>query len=185
MICVYTLYLPFTGVYYIGYTDNFNRRRRQHINTLRRGVHDNSFLQYAFNVDNQVIVIPEPVETIEKAIALEKQKILDHKDNPLLANIIYAKARSAEWCEAMSQSRIGTKASQETKDKMSATRTGVKQSAEWVENRAKHRRLSVTIAGTVYKSVTDAVKALGIPCNTLLRRVRNPNLKFKDYVFTS
>lgn len=169
MICVYRIDLPYTGVYYIGYTADFYRRRRQHIATLKRCSHDNHLLQAAYGVDPEVIITPTFVDTLDEAIALEKELIIANKDDPKLMNIVHSKERTIEWRESHSRKLTGRPLTMETRLKIGLSGLGRKDTPETIEKRAAHRRKRVLVHGQEYKSITDAALATGTPRTTLLR----------------
>ena len=49
IIGVYYICNNFTGQYYIGQTIDINRRRKEHLNDLRKNKHENAHLQHSYN----------------------------------------------------------------------------------------------------------------------------------------
>lgn len=97
---------------------------------------------------------------------------------------------SDERKELLRKLNTGKILSQETKDKMSATRAGMKK--PWQSNRSRtpkeeinlklmteKRKLRVQIFGIIYDSISDASRILNINNETLRHRCRNDN--FSDF----
>lgn len=181
MICVYTIRHPWTGVFYHGSTTDFRRRQRAHVSHLRRGIHPNELLSYAFGLERVLGWSHVEYATIDEAKEAEKALIEKDKANPLLANVQFAKKYPAEHGEAISKARTGMKFSDEWRAKISAAGIGRRNSPEAIEKTAQAKRIAVMIDGVIYKSGTAASEELGIPANTIMRRVRNN--KYPNYSF--
>jgi hypothetical protein len=104
MIGTYRITHPFTGMFYIGSTENFIKRRHYHLSDLRRGVHVNEMLQYNFNLDKKLIWEFTEQATIEDARAHELHLIHDNVDNIAMMNQVgrprtdvVKEAISASW----------------------------------------------------------------------------------------
>lgn len=105
--------------YYIGQAKSLRQRKIAHLSLLRRGIHQNSPLQSAFNkygearVSFEILLVCDP-----SLMTLYEQVVLDSFAGEALLNI-------HRRCVA---SPLGRKHSEETKQKMSLMRTGIKMS---------------------------------------------------------
>lgn len=75
MHTVYTIYNKNTAKYYIGRTNNWQRRKSQHFALLRRGNHHCALLQEAYNVEGDdvfVFSVLQHCETLQEALNLEQ-----------------------------------------------------------------------------------------------------------------
>jgi len=73
--CVYTIRSKTSGKAYYGSTNNFKRRRSQHLQRLRRGTHHSSHLQNAWNIYQEpdfVIEVLHQFATETEMLACEK-----------------------------------------------------------------------------------------------------------------
>ena len=209
MICTYLIRHETSGLFYIGSTDSFYRRQINHLSKLRRGEHYNRLLQYAYDLDKNITWETIEFETRDQAAEHEYKLIREHSDDPKMVNVIGAPARpetkekmKAAWTEDRKEERrvevekywtddfyknkslamTGTKASLETKEKMSAQRKGSKKSVEWAAEMAKRISKAIIIDGVEYPSKAAASKHLGIPEKTLGHRIKSSNPKFEGYV---
>ncbi len=125
---------------YIGSTlQSFNRRKYEHLNKLRHGNHENPYLQNAFNKygENELdFSILEIVETPEECIIVE-QKYIDEL-NP-----------EYNMCK-VAGSRLRTKASEETKQKMSASHMGNKNCLGRKLSEERKQKMSESLMGNHY-----------------------------------
>ena len=126
---IYKILNTVDGKQYIGSAVNFNRRKIVHWSRLRNGTHANSYLQSAWNKYGEDAFEFRVVGKCpsERLIELE-QEVMDHLKPEYN---VYLTAGSS----------LGTKRSEETKRKMSVTRTGKKKSDE------HKRKLSAALVG--------------------------------------
>ena len=88
MAVVYRMLNPFNHRFYIGSTQNLQKRAFRHVDELAKGVHHNSLIQEDHDHGATFVfeVIAEKT-TREEAYALEQQLITEQADNDLLYNI--------------------------------------------------------------------------------------------------
>jgi group I intron endonuclease len=111
---IYKILNSVTGRYYIGSAVNFNTRKSHHFGKLRRNVHDNNYLQRAFNKygeDSFSFIVMEYVADKSKLIERE-QYYLDNL-KPCERDIGYNICPTAG-------NLLGYKPSKQTKEKISA-----------------------------------------------------------------
>jgi group I intron endonuclease len=78
--CVYAIRSKTSGKAYYGSTNNFNRRRSQHLQRLRRGTHHSSHLQNAWNIYQEfdfVIDVLYQFATEAEMLVCEKSFLVD------------------------------------------------------------------------------------------------------------
>lgn len=88
MAVVYRMLNPFNHRFYIGSTQNLQKRASRHVDELNKGAHHNSLIQK--DHDNGATFAFETiaeVPTREEAYALEQTLITEHANNDLLYNI--------------------------------------------------------------------------------------------------
>lgn len=76
---VYRILNTKSGKFYIGYSQEFEKRHKSHINMLRRGQHHCIHLQRSWSIDGEEsfeFVVLKEFDSIEEAI-LEEQRLLD------------------------------------------------------------------------------------------------------------
>lgn len=129
---IYKITCVDNGRIYIGQTDNINRRFRHHQNNLKNNNHGNSKLQNSWNKYGESSFIFEMLAEIEEKDAetlefCEKFFMDEYRNSGFeLFNI----------CPS-SNSRLGVKASEETKRKISESRTGIKRGPHSEETKKK------------------------------------------------
>lgn len=173
MNCVYIIRHPPTGVFYIGSTSNRIRRKWEHMSKLRRGVHDNELLMYAYNFDRELSWEYIEASSREEAHALEQAMIKEHYGLPLLANRVGAQVRTEEMRKTYALNRKGKVFSVEQKKALSDMRKGVPKNPEWIDKITNSRRIKVSIDGTVYRSVKEAAVANDLHSQTVLNRIKD------------
>lgn len=188
MYSVYKITNLDTGVFYYGRTNNFERRKLNHLSTLRNNKHTNSFLQDSFNISNNLSWDRLDVKTLAEASTLEAQLITDNKNNQLLANFHNAKTSqkvldvyTPEYIEKMSTRSTGRMHSEETKAKMSASSKRTKPSLENLAKAAETNRKCIQVDGVQYRTALEAADFFGVHITTVLNRARNPNEKWSGW----
>lgn len=191
-----------SGLFYIGSTGNYTRRKIAHQSTLKSGRHANSKLQAAFNTCPGLTWELVPKGTIEEARQFERELLQANYMHPFIANYTVAQPFSPEHKQALcdakthsplseehrnkiSQARLGHRHTTETIEKMSKSRVGKPQSEEWADRRAESKRIGVTVNGVSYRSAVDAAAALSISRTTVLRNVRSQDPKHGEWQFTN
>lgn len=150
-IGVYALHNPDTGEQYIG-SGVLNKRRFSHFNELKNNKHSNYKLQRAYNKNSNFEFIGIPLEdpellretNRELTLKIEQELINKELNNPLLLNIAlntlaprFGTKASDETKNKMSLTKLGKKASEETKAKMSLAQKGKIVSEETREKQSK------------------------------------------------
>lgn len=85
---VYTITHVPTGMFYIGCTDNLERRRAEHIRKLKAGSHRNRLLQSNFDDNDSFIWNTIEMDSRRSALDLELNMIQSNACNPLLMNVV-------------------------------------------------------------------------------------------------
>lgn len=85
--CVYVITDVKSGKFYIGCTQDFDRRLSAHLNGLRRGKHPCMNFQEIWNGYNEFSIVTISTDSIEAAYDLEQSMIEFFKDSPGLLNI--------------------------------------------------------------------------------------------------
>jgi group I intron endonuclease len=120
MIGIYKITNTTTGKIYIGSSINVDYRIKQHFKCLRGNYHRNSHLQLSFNKHKEISFVWDLICECDKNELLKKETeyILKYKsfDRKIGYNILI----NAE------HSRLGVKHSQETKNKISENKKGIK-----------------------------------------------------------
>lgn len=114
---IYKIENEVNGMVYVGSAKNFRKRRNGHLSTLRRGVHKNSHLQYAYDkygISNFTISIIEEVPTDE---LIERETYWIEK--------LKANDRAFGYNKRIhTDNNVGITLSDETRRRISASRTG-------------------------------------------------------------
>ena len=155
---IYKITNLITNLFYIGHAKDIELRWKSHESTLNRNIHDNSYLQAAWNkygAENFEFVAIEGVEDLDKLIEREQywinltQCYKRHIGYNL--NINASGVLGLKWSkssrEKLSLAKKGFKASAETRAKMSVVQKargpyhssllkGRKQSEEWKNKKA-------------------------------------------------
>lgn len=156
----YLIYFPKSGCFYVGSSGKTVRRLRIHLSSLTRGVHPNPALQAAFNGEKHYGFVCYYAKDRDAAYDIEQRILSENWGSGRLFNI-ESDARSLEFSEA-------------TKQKLREAR---KTSGGGATPRP------VSIAGTIYPSINEGARALGIDGSTLTYRLDSPN--FPDYVYVN
>lgn len=133
---IYIIINTMSNKFYVGSAVNLSRRRINHVNELRRNIHKNSHLQNSFNKhgeDSFSFKVLEFIEDVSLLIQREQYWINYFKDklynfNPIAGSRLGSKA-SEETKKKMSISSTGRKHTDEAKAKISATHKGKPKSA--------------------------------------------------------
>lgn len=133
--CIYRIVCLVTKKCYIGQTFYFERRKREHLNELRKGTHWNTHLQAAFNKYGKENFVFEILEYVELPENFEENK---HAYKDFLCSyeqkwINYYNSANSEFGYNNSPSsgtRRGSKTSLETRQKQSEARKGKPKSEE-------------------------------------------------------
>ena len=127
---IYFIINKINGKTYIGSSYDLHRRFNDHLNKLRKNKHSNLHLQSAFNLYGENQFIFYVVGFCPKEEVLEnEQYLLDLFDHDKIYNISFSAGNPGLH-----------RHSEETKRKMSATRTGKKGHPTSQENKEKHSK---------------------------------------------
>jgi group I intron endonuclease len=118
---IYKIINKNNGRYYIGSSINIKNRWNEHKRTLKQNKHDNNFLQKSWNKHGEESFLFEVIEYV-----LDLNKLLE-REQFYLDLITYDKKMSYNLCKTAGN-MLGFKHSDETKNKMSKSRIGNKNS---------------------------------------------------------
>lgn len=188
-----------TGDCYVGSSSDLNRRRLQHLNSLRKNKHHSYRFQEAWNDYGETQFDYEVLEELEITENLKDQ--LFNREQYWI-NIIEPEYNILP----AAGSTLGYHHTEETKRKISETTTGVKKSKEHAKHikegqqgrifTEKHKeKLSkaaknrkgmshhsiISIDGVIYNSLKEASEKTGMKYNTIQGRLKNPN--FANYFY--
>lgn len=178
---IYKIRNILNGDFYLGSTQNFDKRKFQHFNLLKRNKHHSIHLQRAVNkygISNFVFEIIEKCPQTDLLVI--EQKLLT-KLNPKYNIGLYAisgmkgRKHSLESRKKLSESHKGWKASAETREKQRIRMTGKKFDAEFcrkasenaIKNKhhlnfiglyEKRKRKVVDSNGMIFNSLTECAK---------------------------
>ncbi len=139
MICIYNIRNLINNKIYIGSAINFNKRKIVHISRLNRNVHHSKYLQNSWNIHGKENFIFEIVEQVDnKSKLIEREQVWinffkpEYNMNPIAGSRLGTKA-TKETLEKMRLSRINYKVSEETKKKISESKLGKPLSKEHIK----------------------------------------------------
>lgn len=199
MVCVYTVTHTATGMFYIGCTNDLHVRKIKHYGDMRRGVHDNQWMQYNYNFDQEFSWSSVDVPDKASGLVLEKELIANNVTNPLLMNT-QGKPVSSEYRQKLIESwtddrrkilsarRKGRVASQETRDKMSSShlkRTGGHKKTDeekLPKPRGVRPSFPISVNGVRYSNVAEASEKMNVLASTVYYRLHNPNKKWVNWI---
>lgn len=132
MMGIYRITNTANGKYYIGSSISLDKRFRDHVNALRRGKHENEYLQNAWNKYGEGCFLFEVEEEIVNRddLLIREQWYLDNTqclDRSLGYNIrlsANSTMLSEESKEKIRKARLGSKATEATRRLMSSMRKG-------------------------------------------------------------
>jgi group I intron endonuclease len=161
MICIYQIENKITKDVYIGSSINFNIRKNQHINKLRRGKHHSIFLQAAFDKYEEANFEIKILEECSKCNIKDKEQFWIDLIKPL-----YNMCKKA-------YSTKGRKMTQETKEKLRKINLekGTKPPDKtWKDKQRKVVQIELNTNKILnkFESLSEAVRSLGKPsyCST-------------------
>lgn len=135
---IYKITNKVNGKYYVGSTNNWDRRKTHHLYLLRNNKHENSHLQSAYNIDGEENFIFEFVMRVNEPFLLwVEQLYLDENTDGYNMNMIADKPPSQkgkkfnyEHKRKISIAKKGKKLSNEHKKKIGIANKGKKLSNE-------------------------------------------------------
>lgn len=200
-----------TGCFYIGSSNNFNRRKQQHIWCLKNGSHKNKRLQslYLTSPDLEFEIIK--CSDRQSAYDLEAQEIALNIGNPLMLNFcidvkspmaglkfsdehrdkiskaLKGRELTPEWLEKLSVAKKGIPMTEERKAILVASLKGLPKSEEHRLAAAAGARLAtgkpVEVNGVIYATITEAESLLGMEKRSILRRIHSDKPEFSTWKF--
>ena len=196
---VYLISNNVNGKCYVGSSIHLTQRRKEHFSRLMHNKHENAHLQNAYNKYGR--------EAFEFEI-LETLSIDDNiKENLLKREQFWIDNLKPEYnILLVAGSNLGYHHSDETKQKISKSTTGLKKSEEHAKHiregqkgrvftedhkkklseAAKRRKRQsnhaiISIDGIIYNSLKEASEITGVKYNTIQKRLKNP--KFPNYYY--
>lgn len=133
---VYKITNSVTGKIYIGSAINIKFRWQRHLSYLRRGTHENEYLQRAFKKQGEAAFIFDVLEYCKESECIEREQFYIDKYTPTLVEIGYnmcpiagsarGRVMSPEARAKISKGNMGKPKSAEARHAMSAAKTGKK-----------------------------------------------------------
>lgn len=184
MICVYIIEHTSTGMFYIGSTINFNKRKLDHLSKLKKNTHASTRLQDVYNLDPVLVWYQYPLNSEVEARLLERNAIKCFASNPNICNMHGSHhTRPLKVKQKIAASKIGSIASSSTRLKMSLKRTGTKKSAAWSDKIAESRRQLTMVEGKRFNSIKETAAFYNLNVTTVWRRIISTNPKFSDWCY--
>lgn len=120
---IYKITNVLDGKVYVGSSVDLKDREHNHFYNLNKGTHSNKYLQNAFNRHGRDNFIFEVLEYLERGKDKLKEIILDRENHYIIKLRAYDPQRITGYniCP-LAGNRLGTKHSEETKEKISTTR---------------------------------------------------------------
>lgn len=130
-------------------------RKKNHFCDLRNGTHCNKHLQAAYDRSPHFEFIGVPTDDREQAYAAEQSIINEHIGNPLLLNVVLdvnegvpcGWNHSEETKQLLREQKLGTKASDETKQKMSQSAMGNQNGLGYRHSDERKEKISQALIG--------------------------------------
>lgn len=193
-IGTYVLEHVSTGSVYIGSSGELRQRLMHHWHDLVRGVHFSLKMQNLFDSDKNFRVLTVDLFTNREDAYSEEQRLLDEykiREGIEVINInpdVRVSWRGVSLSED-AKARISASAKKqwenpEYKEWMRAKHIGRKRSPETVQRILDSRgvkRPSVEIDGVAYRTIHDAVKALGLTYLTIYHRCQSSSDIFSNW----
>lgn len=183
----YRITHPRTGVFYVGSTSDFSKRKHDHLKRLKKGEHYSHKLQAAFQEDQKLEFDFHPAPTREEAYDWEQQQLTEKRGDPLMANT-HLDARGAAGTTRSEKAKAKTSASLRGRTfsdghrgRISAASKGVPKSEAHRESLSKAHGIPVVIDGVRYRSKKEAAAALGVGEPTVARRIRSDDPAFNGW----
>lgn len=203
-----------SGYYFIGSSSDVDRRTYVHKWSLTASRHFNAKLQAAYSAEPVIEIIKFPTATREKAYDVAQRLLNRNYGSLLCLNVskdarsplkgvrlseetrkkISAASKGRQISEAnraaISAYHTGRPKSPEQIEKMRLAKLGIKHSAEHNEKIRQSAMMNrrackpVTIEGTAYQSIGEAVLAAGLSRKTIRARIDSTSEKFKAWTFS-
>lgn len=143
------------GHVYVGKTVDFSRRKREHLNALRKGVHNNKHLQSAFNKYGEDRFMFEVLEECKKEELEEREIYWLNQFGGFQSDENYNQCEGGKggiFTEEVLSRLRGWHHSEESKEKMSISRRGLKLNLSDSQRRAIAERSKVNLTGRKHSS---------------------------------
>jgi group I intron endonuclease len=183
-----------SGKVYIGITSTKPEYRwREGLGYSKQKYFFNAIIKYGWR--NIVHEILYSNLTKEEAVLQEKTLISYYKNLGISYNITdggegtlgTTRVFTDEWRDKLSKAHIGLHPSESTKEKMSKSRKGKRQTSDWIEKRACSRRVKIVAEKDgftkEYNSIEEAAKELQINQSNISAVCRKQRAKAGGYKF--
>lgn len=139
MFGYYLIKFNLLGLFYVGSSDDLNRRKNEHLYELRRGSHVNKRMQAAFDCDSNPEFEFYPTASREEAYAIEQSLLKSNSLNgSLLNDLMVVTVVSDETKSRISQALMNHPVTAESRARMGESKKG---NDFWVGK--KHRPESI------------------------------------------
>lgn len=161
MFCTYKIICSGNNKNYYGSSNDFPRRKSQHLSYLRRNIHINKHLQNAYNKygeDSFIFIVLETFNNSDDMEAAE-QKLIDK-----YMGISFNKSTSSKGPKLFGEANgfFGQKHTDETKVKMRNAKLG----------KVSNQAIAIITDKGIYSSITLACEYHGIQKSTYYRRLK-------------
>lgn len=209
---IYKILCVSTNKFYIGSTNSYNKRFREHKRNLIRKIHSNSKLQNAWNKykqENFKFIILEQLDCTKEEKLKKEQEYIDNlcpyyniaktatcpmqgRKHKFKAKQIMSKTHKDN------KYRLGQKASEYTKDLQRLQRYGTKRNQQTKQkmsetakrinsasrfDRKKSYRAIKDQYGNIYESLTDAANKLNMTIQCICDTLKGRHKNKKGYIF--
>lgn len=191
--CVYSITNIVNGLKYIGSTTDFTRRKYEHLKTLKSHTHRNASLQSDWDLYGRDAFVFETIYAVDKSDAMDLEDLILREADPSaiyntrksaygfeLGNTEGCFKRSEETRKKMSEAFKGRKFSETHRKRISDSRTGTRASAETkaklslARQRGDHPRArKVFTPDGVFKCQNDAADFYGMSSSWVRRRCKD------------
>lgn len=182
-----------SGFFYVGSSQDLDKRISNHRSDLNRGTNSNKSLQQVYTNWSDMLVEKYPTATLTLARNGEQRLIDAYTNDPLFCNIgsssnnptagVITTEIRQKLMATINHNQIGKPLSSFQRSRISAGKIGVPRNEETRAAISLGKSRSVTIEGIQYDSIALASVALGITTSTIRYRVGSNNHKYVNWKF--
>ena len=178
---IYYIKCLINNKYYFGRSQEFPKRKRSHLNALRKSKHSNYYLQKDFNKygeNNFIFIIIDECETLNESI-IKEQEYIDNK-NYNTYNISNSQNGGDTFTNNPRKEKI-RKLKQIRFSGQNNPMYGIKKTQKMIDAVKKSNSHKVSINGKIYSSKTEASKDLNCCVSTICGKVKSKDPKYSNW----